>query len=610
MIRLLILLLALHLDAAEPVASAWIMSPGAGNAELRKSLPNVHEVVVQDKFVEVRSAGLSLLYLGPFQNPLTAGAGLRDLRFRIPRQPVLENGNGQRVGPGPLGVFLNGVPLYNQLAGYSYGGANLWHFDPVAYQDPAHPVTLGVLAQMIANGTAHSPLLGFAMDGFPIYGPWGYANADGSGGLRPMRSGYRLRAIQKRTTWPDGTVLTPGQYGPPVNAQYPLGTFAEDYEYRPGPGDLDSSNGRFCITPDYPQGTYAYFLTTDDGRPAFPYFLADRFRGRIPDAPARVHFAHSALAAGAPAELRFTFPNARSLEVVHERPLHLMVISSDLTLFEHIHPEWKVGDYYAVTHTFPRPGKYRLFAQYTLPGEPERTECFDVVAGGSGSLSPAPPPVPLEAKLHRPDRIRTGEDVPFSVAISGATVEPYLGAWAHFVLLDRSMTHFIHAHPEEAITAAGPHVHAVTGPPPGQVNFTANFAAPGHYKLWAQFQVAGKLAAIPFEMDVAPAPASPHDTAKIPPQAIRVSVDAQGFHPARIAAAPGRPLTLAVTRSETSNCATQIVFPALGIKRDLPLGQTTIVPLPPMSDDISFACGMGMYRGMIVGSQKQGTLLE
>ena len=63
----------------------------------------------------------------------------------------------------------------------------------------------------------------------------------------------------------------PGQYGPDVSASDPAGTFMEDYEYRAGSGDLDEFNGRFAITPEYPAGTYAYFLSTD--KPAGSPFL-------------------------------------------------------------------------------------------------------------------------------------------------------------------------------------------------------------------------------------------------------------------------------------------------------------------------------------------------
>ena len=52
---------------------------------------------------------------------------------------------------------------------------------------------------------------------------------------------------------------TSRENGPPIG-QFPLGFFIKDYEYQ-GNGDLDRNNGRFCITPDYPNGTYAYFST-------------------------------------------------------------------------------------------------------------------------------------------------------------------------------------------------------------------------------------------------------------------------------------------------------------------------------------------------------------
>jgi hypothetical protein len=609
--------------AADPVTSAWIRSRPAANAELRRVLPDVHEVVVEENFVEVRSAGLSLLSLGTFQNPLTGNGGVRDLRFRIPRKPVLEDAplDSQRIGPGEMGVFLNGVPLYNRFAEASYMGRNMWHFDTLQVKDPAHPLTLGVLQDMIANGAAHSPLLGFALDGFPIYGPWGFANADGSGGPRRMRSGYRLRKMGERTRWPDGTVLTPSQYGPPVNAAFPLGTFAEDYLFAPLQGDLDASNGRFSATPDYPQGTYAYFLTTDDSNQlAFPYFLTERFRGKLPgvahtaqaNAASQVQFTHDSLEAGKPTVLNFAFPQVRYLEIVHEKPLHLMAVSDDLQLFDHIHPEWRTGNFYAVTHTFRRPGHYRLFAQFTRPGEPERLETFDVTVlqGSSPIGAVSKPDAPLTVTLLKPGRIQTGQDLTFTVELSGEPVEPYLGAWGHFVFLDHNLGNFIHAHPTAGAGAEldpnRPHIHGVSdvaiGPPPSSVSFTTNFARAGRYKLWAQFQVAGKPVVVPFEINVADgAPALTHTQTKIPPGAIAITVDARGFTPARIDSKVGKAVTLAVTRADTPNCGSQIVFPSLGIKHDLPLGKTTLIELPEWHGELAFTCGMGMYRGLIVG---------
>jgi len=602
--------------AAEPVTSAWIMARPVESEALRKQLPDVHEVVVENDFVEVRSAGLSLLFLGPFQTPLTADGGVRDLRFRLPRKPFqTPPSDTQRIGPGILGVFLNGVPLYNRFADASYLGRNMWHFDTVAFRDPAHPLTLGVLEPMMSNKLAHSPLLGFALDGFPIYGPWAFANPEnGTGDIHRMHSGYRLRNIRERTHWPDGTQLTPSQYGPPVDANFPLGTFAEDYVYKPDDGDLDESNGRLCITPDYPQGTYAYFLTTSDSNHlAFPYFMNERFHGKLPEVVQRpaikqVQFSHGPIETGKPVELRFGFASARSLEIVHEQPLHLMVVSADLHDFKHIHPQWKLGDWYSVTHTFSQPGKYRLFAQFTLPGELERVETFDVVATGSALAPPPPAPQPITAALRLANHVRTGEDLAFTVELQGQPIEPYLGAWGHFVFLDQDLNNFIHAHPGESAGAPPdprkPHIHGVSdeasGPPPSSVSFTTNFSQPGRYRLWAQFQVEGEPVVIPFTVEVMGATNVIHAT-KLPAGAIAVTVDSHGFTPARIEVKSGKPVTLAVTRAATPNCGSQIVFPSLGIKRDLPVGQTTLISLPALKGEVSFACGMGMLRGMIVG---------
>ena len=72
-----------------------------------------------------------------------------------------------------------------------------------------------------------------------------------------MESGYRIR-----------TTRTNG----PSTATYPLGSFTQDYYYADDVGDLDANNGRFCVTPEYPEGIYAYFVTEDSSQvPQYPY---------------------------------------------------------------------------------------------------------------------------------------------------------------------------------------------------------------------------------------------------------------------------------------------------------------------------------------------------
>ncbi len=130
------------------------------------------------------------------------------------------------------------------------------------------------------NMAQHSPLIGFAYDGFPIYGAYGYTNADGTGGIVRIKSGYQLRNITTRTVWADGTNVPDG---PAVNTTYPLGYFREDYEFvaHAGQADyLDEHNGRFCVTPEYPNGIYCYFATVDaNHNSAYPYAVGPTFYG-------------------------------------------------------------------------------------------------------------------------------------------------------------------------------------------------------------------------------------------------------------------------------------------------------------------------------------------
>ncbi len=141
--------------------------------------------------------------------------------------------------------------------------------------------------------SSHSPIIGWAFDGYPIYGPFGYSDPNNANSaIKQMMSSYQLRNITDRTTLPDGTNLMANQYGPSVDATYPLGVYNEDYEYVASSGDLDEHNGRFCVTPDYPQGTYAYFVTADNaGEPAYPYYIGDTYYGD-PDIRNLVKFAN------------------------------------------------------------------------------------------------------------------------------------------------------------------------------------------------------------------------------------------------------------------------------------------------------------------------------
>ena len=96
-----------------------------------------------------------------------------------------------------------------------------------------------------------------------------------------MKSSFFLRNITDRTLYADGTDVIDG---PAVSTTYPLGYFREDYGYivptASQPDYLDEHNGRFCVTPEYPKGTYCYFATVDaNWNSAYPYIVGPTFYG-------------------------------------------------------------------------------------------------------------------------------------------------------------------------------------------------------------------------------------------------------------------------------------------------------------------------------------------
>ena len=138
------------------------------------------------------------------------------------------------------------------LSGWQYealGGAvrlgldeNYGHVQPSgAYH--YHGLPVGLLQDLGWSSNAESPLIGYAADGFPIYA----ITAKVNGTVQKMESSYRLKSGNR-----PGGAQPSGDYD---------GTFVQDYVYVAGAGDLDACNGAYVTTDDYPNGTYAYFLT-------------------------------------------------------------------------------------------------------------------------------------------------------------------------------------------------------------------------------------------------------------------------------------------------------------------------------------------------------------
>lgn len=280
------------------------------------------------------------------------------------------------LSSGTIGITLPGI-LINGVSNGAFVpglGGTVWHYDInqalINGQDAygGQVVKNGIYAYTNGNfinanawgnvsgfttgyfEDGHSKLIGFAADGYPIYGPYGYDNPtssssaiikmvssyvatannpDNNNQFRPqprtvtvtvdventnyitVSSTYELnpgmRIMTNNAGIPEGTVWimdnglktaegleefagAVGQVklntnvtipaGSTLTFEFPLGIFIEDYTYQKNSGTLDQYNGRYCVTPDFPQGTYAYFITeTQSGKPAYPYIIGPNYYG-------------------------------------------------------------------------------------------------------------------------------------------------------------------------------------------------------------------------------------------------------------------------------------------------------------------------------------------
>jgi hypothetical protein len=244
-------------------------------------LPSNAKIVVEGGTRTVSATGLPDHVHGRFPNPGNPNPIVPQNKiFTMPAVPVKAESPGE-LGLIAFGVALNGVPFEPAAAEYWKSDRRSgWRYEALtpaldlgldenhAHVQPNgkyhyHGVPTGLLKD---GGKAPTvQLIGYAADGFPIYGPWGYADAmDAGSQIRQLRPSYRIKAGNR----PGGTEGPGGKYD---------GRFVRDYEYVKGLGDLDAFNGRFGVTPEYPKGTWYYVVTE-----AWPY-IARQFRGTPDD---------------------------------------------------------------------------------------------------------------------------------------------------------------------------------------------------------------------------------------------------------------------------------------------------------------------------------------
>ena len=332
-LTLLTLFYAFCLQAqTNPVITAWLQNTTGltgkhylnGNATpiTDIALANVQKVEYAASSVYVTTQGVPSFITGPFTgNPNTVIAAINSI-YQFPLVPKQNTGIPTNTTAGNIGIFKNGVGLFSYGDGFSYDsttggdaltGGVVWRRDAVKAEikgfdcAKAHPaaqgnyhhhqnpsafsldlVKLSTICNTypsdglyVINPSQHSPLIGFAYDGFPIYGAYAYTNGtDATGGISRMKSSYQLRNMTARTHYADGTDVADG---PAISSDFPLGWYREDYEYVSHSSDptyLDEHNGRFCKTPEYPSGIYCYFTTVDANyNSSYPYVVGPTYYG-------------------------------------------------------------------------------------------------------------------------------------------------------------------------------------------------------------------------------------------------------------------------------------------------------------------------------------------
>ena len=207
-------------------------------------------------------------------------------------------------------------------------------------------------------------------------------------------------------------------------------------------------------------------------------------------------------------------------ETVHEKLIHLVIVSRDLSFFEHVHPDDSPDGTFKKQMTFTQGGEYKFYADVTPKGRGQQilTETLKVDGPGQ-SVVPLVPDRDLSKTVEGiavtlaldPPVLKSGAAMlTFSMkdAKTGKPVadrSPYLGAFGHCIIISEDTTEFLHAHPQEAGEMLGEHAHGErksgdSGGP--DVAFHTSFPKSGLYKVWGQFNRMGNILTIPFVLQV------------------------------------------------------------------------------------------------------------
>jgi hypothetical protein len=188
----------------------------------------------------------------------------------------------------------------------------------------------------------------------------------------------------------------------------------------------------------------------------------------------------------------------------HEKMLHLIVVSKDLSFFHHIHPAYKGKGVFDITTQLPAGGDYKLIADFKPTGQEAMNKSKWITVQGDASKPAAIEPDKELIKVVDGkevtltfDHLMAGMELNMNFSIKDAqtkqpitNLQQYLGAVGHVVIVSADAEQYIHVHPIE---------EKATGP---DAKFMTSFPKSGIYKIWGQFQHEGKVFTVPFTVNV------------------------------------------------------------------------------------------------------------
>ena len=191
----------------------------------------------------------------------------------------------------------------------------------------------------------------------------------------------------------------------------------------------------------------------------------------------------------------------KDFDIVHEQRMHLIIARNDLGAFFHEHPDLQTDGTFTHEFTFPTGGMWRVFGDAAPSGAGSQVTSATVIVDGDKVKSVPLAPTALASTGEGMTLTRTTAILPakkmFSLnfTLNDAQgnpitdLQPWLGAMAHLIMIEKDAQTFVHSHPDETIPTNGKN---------GKLTFLARFPRPGVYKGWVQFQRDGQIKTLPF----------------------------------------------------------------------------------------------------------------